>query len=162
MLIMCFQIEAQSLNSRYRSHIGSNGTTYFFCPKKISPQKGIDRFVYDMTYLSSTDSVTLNFTFIAKKPDSVRSVILKNGENQIKANYLSTLYRDVLKNGYEIRTTSKFSFDEIQKVFNDELPLVFLITLNNGDIITAKYGKSQWKKETKIIPLILNSITYLQ
>lgn len=152
----------QSTGKRYRSHVGNGGTSYFFVPKKLSNKTGIDKFEFDMTHLSSTDSVTLNFTVILKQPVTVKSMSLKNDKCDVEAPYLSMLYRDVLDDGYEIRTTSRFLLTDIQKFFNEESPLYFDIKLSDGNEVSATYSKSQWKKERDIVTRILNSIILLQ
>ncbi len=160
--VMCLQLEAQSINNRYRSHIGNGGTTYFFVPKKLSKKTGVDKFVYDMTYLSATDSVTLNFTIVVEDPIKVESLILKNNGEGVETSCISMIYTDVLDDGYEIRTTTMFALSELRKVFSEEFPLVFEMKLSNGEIVTATYKTSQWKKENEIITRIFNSIILLQ
>lgn len=160
--VMCLQVEAQSINKRYRSHIGNGGTTYFFVPKKLSKKNGVDKFIYDMTHLSTTDSVTLNFTIVVENSVKVESLILANGESEIKSSCLSLLYRDVLDDGYEIRTTSRFSLNQLLSAFSNDSPLIFKVMLSNGDAVSAAYTKSRWKKEKQTITKIFNSIIPLK
>lgn len=153
---------SQSTNKRYRSHVGNEGTSYFFVSKKLSHKKGVEKFEFDMTHLSTTDSVTLNFTIITKLPSTVRTMSLVNDSCNIKASNLSMLYRDILDDGYEIRTTSRFALKDIQQLFSHENTLRFTMSLNDNCQAYATYSRSQWKKERETITRILNSIMLLK
>lgn len=162
LISVCVYADAQPANKRYRSHIGNGGTTYFFVPKKLSDKVGVEKFMFDMTHLSSTDIVTLNFSIILDDAVKVDTLILKNSECAIGASRVSMLYRDVLKDAYEIRTTSEFALKDICNVFENDSPLIFEMKLSNGQLVTATYKKTQWKKERQIITRIFNSILPLQ
>lgn len=153
----------QTLENRYRSHLTSDGITYFFCPKKIGKTQVIDKFNFDMTYNTTNDTVTINFTIISHMPVTVYSIALQNGDGMLyKGNGLLTFYRDVRDRKYETRTTSKFSLDRIRNVFSKTAPLSFYVYLSEGIVGTASYSKSQWKRERRQITQIMDLINYKQ
>ena len=162
MCVLCFQMEAQSIDKRYRSYIGNGGTAYFFLPKKLKETEGVKNFVYDITHLSITDTVTLNFTIVVEEPVMVDSLVLVNSDKITTVSSVSLLYRDVLDEGYEIRTTSGLALQKMQSVYSDASPLEFKMYLSNGKVVKAAYKKSQWKKERETVSRILNSIKPLR
>lgn len=158
-----FSIKAQTISSRYRSHLSNGGTTYFFCPKKLRHTKNIDRFTFDMTYHTSSDSLLLNFSFVSPTPVNIKSLSLRNGKEQThEGKKLSVLYRDIRKKSYEIRATSQFSLAEIEQIFSIKDKLSFEILLSNGVCCYATYSPSKWKKERRQITQIINLINYQQ
>lgn len=152
---------AQSIEKRYSSYLSYTGVINFFQPKKLKKNTNIDMFVFDMTYISYSDSVTLNCTYRISNGNNIKSLNLKSSNNNIiDGNDLSVIYREVRKHGYEVRVTSRFAFNDIKTVFNNHTPLAFEIVLNDGSSCIASYRKSSWKKESFNVTRILESINY--
>lgn len=151
---------AQSIDKRYRSHLSECGTINFFRPIKLYDRTNTDLFIFDMTYISHSDSVTVNCSIKTKYPNSVKSFGLANSSQEVTSNNVSVLYRDVLKRGYEIRITSRFSFNDIQHIYKKSSPLMFKIIFSDNSSCTAAYSKSQWDKESRNITRILESINF--
>lgn len=151
---------AQSIEKRYSSHLSNAGVINFFHPKKLKKNTNVDMFVFDMTYISHNDSVTLNCSFRIRNKYNIKLLNLKSGNNKIHSNDLFILYREVKKHGYEIRVTSRFSFNEIKNVFKEHIPPVFEIILNDGSYCMASYRKSAWEKESFNVTKILESINF--
>ena len=162
LLFFCISIycSAQSIEKRYSNYLGNNGVINFFHPQKLSKNTNIDMFVYDMTYISHSDSVTVNCSLKTKSPNSIKSLLLTNSNYNILANDLAILYRDVQKRGYEIRFTSRFSFNDIKRAFEDLEPLTFKVILNEDLCCIASYSKSKWEKESLNIMRIFESINF--
>lgn len=160
LLLMPLFIKAQSVDNRYQSHLDRSGATYFFCPKKIGKNVNVNKFIYDMTYHTSNDSVILNFTILAKKPIRVKSFVLSCGDKNYMGGSVSTMYADIVGDKYEIRTTSKFSLDDICEVFSQGEALNFRMSLDNGGDASAAYSLSKWNKDSKMISRILDLIKF--
>ncbi|MDO4949874.1 MAG: hypothetical protein Q4E55_06900 [Bacteroidales bacterium] len=118
----------------------------------------MNKFVYDMTYISNTDSVTLNFTSEIIDFQNIEKVALQTDRVIATENAPKMLYRDVLKTSYEIRITVGVPYKDIEQAFKSDTPLSFFITLSDGTICKATYSKSKWKKEHVNITRILQSI----
>lgn len=160
LLIFAPNASSQAIDNRYISHLSNEGITYFFCPKHLRHTQNIEDFTFDMTYHTRSDSVTLNFSFVAKEPVSVKSFFLQSGPTErYEGKCVATLFRDVKKKKYEIRTTSKFSLEDIQYVYSKKAPLLFEMNLNNGITGSATYGQSQWNRECRQIIHIINLIS---
>lgn len=151
---------AQSIGKRYRSHLSECGTINFFRPIKLNDKTNTDLFVFDMTYISHSDSVTVCCSIRTKHPNTVKSLELINSDQDIASNNVSVLYCDVLKRGYEIRITSRFSFNDIQHIYKESIPLMFKIIFNDDSSCTATYSRSKWEKESQNITRILESINF--
>lgn len=149
---------AQSIDKRYRSTITQKGTLHFFRPMKLTKVENMDKFVYDMTYISNTDSVTLNFTIEIKNPQMIEKVELQADGVIATENTPKMLYRDVLSSTYVERISVRLPYKDIEQAFKSETPLSFLTTLSDGTICKATYPKSKWKKENANITRILQSI----
>ncbi len=146
---------AQSVEDRYFSRMTQDGTLYFIVPKKLGKCSGIKKFEYDMTYLSWSDSVTVNFTFRSKSVACPSELKIESCENLYLCSNYSLLFTDIVKDGYEIRVTSKFSVDEIERVLKCSESPVFMFK-QDGVLRTAEYSKGAWDKDRKKLIDIYN------
>lgn len=159
-LLISALCNAQAIEKRYSSHLSNTGIVNFFLPKKLKKNTNIDMFRFDMTYISYSDSVTLNCTYRIRNRNNIKTFNLKSNNNSIHGEDFSVIYREVRKHGYEVRVTSRFSFNDIKNVFNNHTPLHFEIVLNDNSSYMASYRKSAWKKESFNVTRILESINY--
>lgn len=121
----------------------------------------MSRFQYDMTYGTDNDSVIVNFTVLRESPASVGSLSWVNGENVTSLYISRTIYKDVVKGGYEIRTSAKIAYSDLKKVSNLPEPLSFVITFKDGSEATATYSESEWKKDRNIFKKVFIAIDAL-
>ena len=151
---------AQRIEKRYSSYLSEKGTINFFRPKKLDKKVNADKFIFDMTYISKHDSITINCLVATNSGGVAKEFNLKSGERNISGEAVSTLFRDVVKNGFAIRITSRFLIKDIKESFYNQKPLIFNITLTDGTTCMATYKPSKWKKESLQITRILESINY--
>lgn len=138
----------QSAQGRYTSRMTANGTIFFIEPHKLTDLSNIKRFVYDMTLLSWTDSVTINFTFESDLMTIPESLQIKScGKTYVCKDY-SSLFVDIKKKHYEIRISSKFSISEMEQFLQCESSPVFSFS-QNGILETASYKNNSWLKDRK-------------
>ena len=135
-------------SARYASRMTPDGTIFFIEPHKLGRLSNIRRFEYDMTLLSWTDSVTINFTFEAGRMTMPESMMIKSGEKEYRCTDYSILYVDIKGNHYEVRVTSKFSVTDIQQVLESSFPPVFEF-FQDGIYEQATYKDGAWKKDQK-------------
>ncbi len=83
---------------------------------------------------------------------------MKNANKSYLGKSVSMLYRDVMKNGYLLRITSKFSILDITEMFQSSTPLIFEFTLTDGTRCILTYSESQWKKESHDVSRIIESL----
>lgn len=149
----------QSADGRYISRMTQDGTLYFIMPQKIKKLSGIKSFEYDMTLLSWTDSITVNFTFESQQMQAPKDLRLISGNNSIDCNSYSVMFIDIKKKHYEVRITSKFKASEIESVINSPTPPVFSF-YQEQENKSASYTQSAWDKDRKKLIDIFNLYNY--
>lgn len=139
---------SQSADGRYVSRMTRDGTLFFVNPHKLKDLTGIRSFEYDMTMLSWTDSVTVNFTIESDRMTVPSAVGIESGNKYYECNNYSPLYIDIKKNHYEIRITSKFPCRDIETIIDTATPPSFMIKQDGVDE-KASYSPKGWKKDSK-------------
>ncbi|MCM1336149.1 MAG: hypothetical protein NC187_02620 [Candidatus Amulumruptor caecigallinarius] len=146
---------SQSASGRYVSRMTRDGTLFFVNPQKLTRCTGISKVDYDMTFLTWTDSVTVNFTFRTKvpyRPDSLR--IDCCGTSYPCSDY-SLLFTDIVKGGYEIRVTSRYPVADIGRMLECAESPVIAFT-QDGAACSAAYSKGAWASDRKKLLDIYN------
>lgn len=156
--LVCSVISAQSIEKRYRSYLTSTGMLHFIGKKKLTKTETLSNFEYDITYIAGEDSATVNFSFLIDAPTSVKQAMLDNGHNTAMLCNPRMMFRDVIKRGYKIRTTTKVSFEVLRKFYEDSAPLSFMLELANGTTCSSTFTASQWKKEMHDVQRVFCSI----
>lgn len=150
----------QSAQGRYASRMTADGTLFFINPHKLGDLTNIRRFEYDMTLLTWTDSVTVNFTFESDMMEVPSSLKITSGDKSYVCHDYKSLFIDIKKKHYEIRISSQFAVADIIKIIDSTAPPAFVFTQNN---ITerAAYKAGAWRKDRRklsdIVKLYLNS-----
>lgn len=155
--LTCF---AQSIEKRYSSYISEKGTINFFRPKKLKNNKNLGKFLFDMTYVSNTDSVTINCSINITSGEMVSRAELRNGEKRKPGENVYAIYRNVTKKGYIIRLSARYTLKDIQDCFSSDTPLAFYFQLKDGTTCSASYTSSQWRKDSSQVTRILSSLNY--
>ena len=145
---------AQSAEGRYNSFRTRDGMLFFILPKHLKELSGIKRFEYDMTLLSWTDSVTVNFTFESNSVEPISDLHIVCGHDSLPCDSFSNLFVDAKKNHYEIRITSTFSFEEIDRMVKSSSPPRFCFRQGNVDEY-ATYSSKAWINDKKRLNDIL-------
>ena len=157
-MLLCAALHAQSIDKRYRTYLTTNGMLHFIGKKKLTKVENLTKFDFDITYVAGTDSATINFSFVTDIPTSVKSCFLTNGYVSVAAAHPRMMFRDIMKRGYKIRTTSTIAFNDLQQLYAHESPFTFSLTLENGVGCAASFTPSQWKKERKDLERVFSSI----
>ena len=158
-LAMAILSYGQSPQERYASRITPDGTIFFITPQKLGVLANLRRFEYDMTLLSWTDSVTINFTMESSLMVAPENLKIKSGDKDFKCEDFSVLFIDIKKQHYVIRVTSKFSIQELTKIIESATSPAFAIT-QNGIQQEAAYTGRKWKKERKMLSDIFQLYVY--
>lgn len=147
-MLVTLGVAAQSADGRYTSRMTQDGTLFFVMPQKIGKLSGIKRFEYDMTMLTWTDSVTVNFTFESDRMSLPENLEIVSGANRYACADYSPLFIDIKKKHYEVRITSKFPADQIKSIVGSATPPVFSFT-QDGVPESATYSEGAWRKDRK-------------
>lgn len=138
----------QTADGRYVSRRTQDGILYFINPYNLKKLSGIKKFEYDMTMLTWTDSITINFTFESNIMSVPSEVKITSGNKTFQCTNYSSLYIDIKKNHYEIRITSKFPRKDIEHIISSAVPPIFILRQDNQEE-SATYKIGAWKKERK-------------
>lgn len=145
--------------ARYVSRMTQDGILFFIEPKKIDVLSNIKKFEYDMTLLSWSDSVTINFTFVSNLMSLPEEFYISADGYQFKCNDFKDLFIDIKNKNYEIRITSKFSVEDLKKILNSNVSPIFC--LKQDEIWeSASYRPGAWKKDQKKLLDIYNLYLY--
>lgn len=162
--LLCLSVSlmstARSIEKRYSSYLSEKGTINFFRPQKLKNNTNMGKFKFDMTYISHKDSVIVNCTLNVMSGELISNLELKNGEKKKSGENVFVIFRNVIKDGFQVRVSSRFLFTDIQECFNNQTPLVFCFQMKDGTTCTASYTPSQWKKERQQVSRILSSLNF--
>lgn len=138
----------QSAEGRYSSRLTRDGVLFFIMPERLRDVSGIKSFEYDMTMLSWSDSVTVNFTFESSEMAIPSNLSIQIGQEETVCHSFSPLFVDIKGNHFEIRITSKFSVSEIKAMIYSTLPPRFCF-VQGAEAKSAAYKPKQWAKDRK-------------
>lgn len=155
MVICMMYTTAQTANGRYVSRMTQDGMLYFIEPKKISKVENIERFEYDVTLISWSDSATVNFTFKSKSLAYPDSLSINSCDGNYKIRNYSLLFTDIIKGGYEIRVTSKVDNSILEKIILCTVSPIFNF-YQDGVYCEASYSTGAWKNDRKKLLDIFN------
>ncbi len=149
--------QAQKIKNHYVSSIQQKGTLYFIRPQKgFKNKRAGSSFVYDMTCFSSSDSVTLNFSYFDKNSRTLDSLYLMAGS--IKTGFpIVKIFIETKKSRWHYRFTSRVSLNDLEAFFKaTEMGTMALIEKHKPIPLTST--KRRWKKyaaiNTRIFQLI--------
>lgn len=160
MLFLCiYDVNAQSAEGRYSSRMTQDGFIFFANPQRLKELNNIKRFEYDMTMLTWTDSITVNFTFESTSMVMPHDLRIKYDGGVVKCDAYSSLFTDIKKDYYEIRITSRYSTSDIERILKSEKSPCFCFS--QGDMEeSAAYNPGAWKKDRKKLNDIFNLYLY--
>lgn len=157
--MMSFSCFAQLSEGRYASRMTQDGTIFFINPHKLKKTSGIKRFEYDMTLLTWTDSVTINFTFESDLMAIPHDIKISSGDKSFVCNNFKPLFVDIKKKHYEIRISAIFPIQDLEYILNSSFPLCFEF-YQEGNKETAAYSPGSWKKDRDKLMNIYNLYKY--
>jgi len=157
LLLLNFYIaSAQDLSKYYTSIIQNNYVLYY-----IAPQKGFyhdkNIFIYDITYLSKSDSITLNFSFFNKNLLILDSISLCINDECVTSK-LQKIFIEHNKNKWQYRYSSKFSFNFIYSFFTENNNKPKIILHSGSAPILLNINKNKWEKLSNLNNKIFSMI----
>lgn len=153
-------INAQKINKKYSSYSNEAGTVYFVHPQKGFKSTELPKDLeYDLTYVSTTDSVTFNCTYFSKenaiKADSM--ALVSSTGNRISSS-TEMFFMDTYKgNQWRNRASSKFIATDIVPFYNSQTPFQ-VIVYSGSKQYTFIMKQGEWNKQMPIVKKIFNLI----
>lgn len=147
-ILFSFNCFSQLSEGRYASRKTQDGTIYFLNPHRLKKISGIKKFEFDVTMLTWTDSVTVNFTFESDIMTVPEKILLKSGSLSFESHDYKPLFIDLKKDHYEIRISARFPLSEFEQIIKSTAPPRFVF-YQEGKEESASYSEKDWKKEHK-------------
>lgn len=161
-ILACSSLNAQKLSKYYTSKVQDKGELYFLFPHDGFCNRDADsELEYDLTYLSSQDSVTFNFSYFDEHRRSLKYMTFVYSGKTI-SNKVQRIFVEMEKKKWHYRYTTKFSYADLDKVFSPKnIPSIILGDGKSGDI-KLQIKKGKWEKQAQIIAKIFEMINYNQ
>lgn len=156
LVLFSFSGYSQKISKHYSSAHQQNGTLYFIFEQNDFRNSNSD-FKYDLTYLSTADSATLNFSIIDKANVEIDSISLVKDSFHI-SNKSERIFIEPKKSKWHGRFTTKFLFSDLEKFYGDDLPRIILYSKKGEMEFTI--SKGAWKNQSELVNKIFMVIKY--
>jgi len=157
--LMCFSssVCGQNINKYYTSSIQESGTLYFIELKQEFENKiKRSKFSYDLTYLTSKDSISLNFTYSDKTIRGIDSISFVQNNNRISSK-AEKIFIETDKKLWNHRYSTKFLVKDMHTVFQQSLKPIILVHYGN-ESMQLDVKNNKWRKQSEIMLKILTLI----
>lgn len=156
-ITVCSITNAQKISKYYTSSMQENGVLYFIEPEQEFKNKlERSKFSYDMTYLTTKDSIFLNFTYSDNTIIVIDSISFVQGNKRISSN-TEKLFIEADKEIWKHRYSAKFLFNDINSIFQQGKKPIVLIYYES-EIMQLEIRNSKWRKQSEIMSKILTMI----
>lgn len=161
LLLLTSTINGQNISKYYTSSLQGNGTLYFIFPQSgFNNNKINGKLTYDITYLTTNDTATLNFSYYDKLDRTIDSVVFISG-NQTFSSSAKKIFIETKKTKWHYRYSSKILFTDINVFFSQaDNPNIILYTQQGTVELNIK--TKTWKKQSSVTKKILTLIKYNQ
>ena len=165
-IFLCFlliiPVTAQKINKDYIFYPQENGNLYFIFPQKgftsenKSDIKGLE---YDITYLTTSDSLTISYTYINKEICKPETIAFHSFNNQMLfQGSTEMLFVQPFKQNWKHRGIIKIPLSKATQIYGQELPFNLQIHTNKK-VIQYQITYSKWKKQSYLINRVFDIIT---
>jgi|SRR5690625_3785580 len=160
-LLLSNNIYSQDISKHYTSSTQEDGTLYYVLPQKgFKNNKIKSELIYDLTYLTSNETILLNFSYFDKSERKVDSIALFYN-NQKATNQVKTLFVKADKKQWHYRYSSELKFVDMDDFLNQtSKPKIILYTQDEPIELLIK--QRAWKKQSSILKKISTMIKYNQ
>lgn len=155
-LIFSLDSTGQKISKYYTTNSQSNGTLYFIEPDHEFENDSFDAsLTWDLTHLSTTDSVRMNFSFRGEEIMELDCMILVPSETIVCPD-MEKLFVEDEKRKWVHRYSAVFSLEELKEFYQLQEPNLMLYAGNLEIPFTIKERK--WDKATDIMNRIFAMI----
>jgi len=156
-ITVCSVTNAQKISKYYTSSMQENGTLYFIEPKQeFKNKKERCKLSYDLTCLTTKDSIALNFTYLDDAIIVIDSIGFIQDNKRISSN-TEKIFIETDKKLWKHRYSAKFLFNDINSIFQQGKKTTVLIYYESKTM-QLEMKNSKWKKESDIMSKILTLV----
>ncbi|MCO5247716.1 MAG: hypothetical protein M9887_02035 [Chitinophagales bacterium] len=158
LFMLSYSLYAKKIQSYYTTLVQEDGTLYHIYSLYEYPahnKKAVLNF--DLTYKTSQDSVTINYSIVDKAPILAKSISLETSKEKIEL-LTNRLFIEKKKSRWISRYTSIVGKNQIVNIINDSEPLNIIVEQENQKLKFEINGK-KWSKQRKITQQIFSIIS---
>jgi hypothetical protein len=157
-LTFTLNVNGQNISKNYSSSIQNNGMLYFVFPQKgFENNKYRGKLTYDITYLTSKDTATLNFSYFEKSKRDIDSISFSNEAIKFSGS-VKKIFIETNKLNWHYRYSTKVSFTDLNSFFIPNSNPKITIYSKQGDILLST-KQSDWIKKASKTKKILTLIS---
>jgi len=151
-------VSGQKLSNYYTTALLDSGMLYFVFPlDDFQEEDAKSRLIFDISYLSSRDSATVNFSYFYSSVNPAGSLTFQSGDKVTVCPVIKLFIDLENQQKWHHRYTTTIHMSDLASFFRTVLPPEIIITTND-DPLTYRIRKNHWQKQGKIISAILQMI----
>lgn len=164
LLLPFLSLQAENYQKYIVSRPALGGMLYFMTPSKVdllpgqSHQRGA--LIFDVTYLSSRDSLTFNCSLSLGQPSSVDSLTLLTGAGMRQSFPAERLYLEPRGSRWELRLSIKLPYTFWHAALQEVSPLQLFFTQGGTPMVGYRFSPKVWKRQQGIYQLLHQMKTY--
>jgi len=149
-----YTTSAQKISKYFTSSMQDDGALYFIEPKQEFKNNDEHcKLFYDLTYLTTNDSITLNFTYSDKEIRKIESLSFIQGNVNIST-HTKKLFVESENDIWIHRYSAKFLFNDLDFLFQQRKKASILIH-HCGKSVKLEIEKRKWNKQSELLTKIL-------
>jgi len=152
-------INGQSISKYYTSSIQDNAMLYYILPQSgFNNSVSNNSFIYDITYLTTNEYATLNFSYYDKLDRTIDSLVLVNSHQRFSLS-VKKIFIETKKTKWHYRYSSQILFSDLNIFFKvADKPKIILYTKEG--VVELFIKEKTWKNQSEITSKILTLIKY--
>ena len=153
-----FTVSGQKISKYYTAALIDSGTLYFIFPlDDFLDDVSKNRLIFDISYLSSRDSATVNFSYFLSSAHPAKALTFKAGDRVTECTPMK-LFMDVENHQkWHHRFTTTIHLSDLEQFFQSVMPPEIIIATDDS-LYTYRIKKHHWKKQGSIVMSILQMI----
>ena len=145
---------AQNISKYYTSSIQDKGTIYYIYPQSgFKNKKRKSEFTYDLTYMSNSDSVRINYSYFDKSSALIDSISFFAPDKSVITSKAHKIFIEEKKQRWQYRYACAFLFPDLKKIFDQKEPPTIILYTRQG-ASPLYINKKSWKNQSAIIAKI--------
>ncbi|PWJ40966.1 hypothetical protein [Sediminitomix flava] len=157
-LLLSVSVQAQDISKYFTSHYQEGGSLYFIFPQDgFVNESNKNPFTYDITYLVSKDTVTLNFSYLDASQIEIEKLSLKTEEGS-KSFKTKKIFVESEDEKWHHRYTALIPYADIKALFKQHELQPKLALVCESEHIDLCIKASKWEKQSSIISKIFMEI----
>lgn len=154
-------LSAQNIKNKYSFRTSENYNVLFVHPQKDFECRELPGGLeYDLTYVSTVDSITFNYIYITNRPLLTDSIAFTNGKDRFVCDSAELLFIEPYKkDNWKNRFSTKLSKAEFTALYQSNLPLSIVI-YNKGKGYPFMIKQNKWNNQAAVVNKIFQIVEY--